>query len=156
MRMGRVLALVAAGLAFCIAVLVVAVYVSRDEDNLQSDILVSENFGKAVTTSQDPVDGTHGVVRLADVAPFAWDHVLLVAPRTPRAEISRRLGREWTGIDTIDGGDLLIFLRDGKVVRFADYRGNGRFAGFERPFAELPRSRAVFVVRDLVIRPRRG
>jgi hypothetical protein len=153
--MGRVLGLVAAGLVLCIGVLLLAVYLSRDEDNLQSDILVSENFSKAVTTSQDPVDGTHGVVRLADVAPFAWDHVLLVAPRTPRSAITRRLGREWTGIDTIDGGDLLIFLRDGRVVRFADYRGNGRFAGFTTPFAELPRARAVFVVRDLVIRPRK-
>ena len=154
MRMGRVLALVAAGLALCIGVLLVAVYASRDEDNIQSDNIVSEGFTRAVTISQDPQNGRHGVVRLADVAPFAWDHVLLVAPRTPRAAISRRLGRPWTGIDTVDGGDLLIFLRDGEVARFADYRGNGRFAGFSRPFAELPRSRAVFVVRDLVIRPR--
>jgi hypothetical protein len=152
--MGRVLGLVAAGLALCIAVLVVVVVLTRDRARPQSDILVSENFTKAVTTSQDPENGTHGVVRLADVAPFDWDRVLLVAPRTPRAAISRRLGQNWTGIDTIDGGEALLFLRDGKVVRFADYRGNGRFAGFRRPFAELPRARAVFVVRDLVIRPR--
>jgi hypothetical protein len=153
--MGRVLGLVAAALALCIGGLLVAVYVSRDEDNIQSDILVSENFTKAVTTSQDPELGTHGVVRLTDVAPFAWDRVLLVAPGTPRDAISRRLGREWTGIDTIDGGEELIFLRDGEVVRLADYRGNGRFAGFRQPLAELPRARAVFTVRDLVIRPRR-
>jgi hypothetical protein len=154
MRMGRVLALVAAGLAVCIAGLLVAVYVSRDEDNLQSDNLLSEALTRQVTISQDPENGLNGVVRLTDVAPFAWDHVLLVAPQTPRAAISRRLGRPWTGIDTIDGGEVLIFLRAGRVARFADYRGNGRFAGFPRPFAELPRSRAVFVVRDLVIRPK--
>jgi hypothetical protein len=151
--MGRVLGLVAAALVLCIGGLLVAVYVSRDEDNIQSDILVSENLTKAVTTTQDPENGTHGIVRLADVAPFAWDRVLLVAPGTPRGRISRRLGRPWTGIDTVDAGEELIFLRGGKVVRLADYRGNGRFAGFPRPFAELPRSRAVFVVRDLVIRP---
>jgi hypothetical protein len=155
MRMGRVLALVAGALAVCIAGLLVAVYVSRDEDNLQSDNLLSEAFTRQVTISQDPANGLGGVVRLADVAPFAWDRVLLVAPGTRRAAISRRLGRTWTGIDTIDGGEALIFLRGGGVVRFADYRGNGRFAGFPAPFAELPRSRAVFVVRDLVIRPRR-
>jgi hypothetical protein len=154
MRMGRVLALVAAGLALCIAVLIVAVVVTRDRSRPQSDILVSENLTKAVTTTQDPENGTHGVVRLADVAPFDWDRVLLIAPGTRRAAISRRLGRAWTGIDTVDGGEALIFLHDGKVVRFADYRGNGRFAGFPEPVAELPRSRAVFVVRDLVIRPR--
>ena len=115
--------------------------------------MAAYSLRKAVTTTQDPENGTHGIVRLADVAPFDWDRVLLVAPGTPRAEISRRLGVQWTGIDTIDGGEELLFLRDGKVVRFADYRGNGRFAGFPEPFAELPRSRAVFVVRDLVIRP---
>jgi hypothetical protein len=153
-RFGRVLALVAAGLALCFAVLIAAVVLTRDKARPQSDILVSENLTKAVTTTQDPENGTHGVVRLADVAPFDWDRVLLIAPGTSRAEISRRLGEQWTGIDTIDGGEVLIFLRDGKVVRFADYRGNGRFAGFPRPFAELPRSRAVFVVRDLVIRLR--
>jgi hypothetical protein len=152
--MGRVLGLVAAGLALCFAVLVLVVVLTRDPNRPQSDILVSENLTKAVTTTQDPENGTHGIVRLADVAPFDWDRVLLVAPGTPRAEISRRLGVQWTGIDTIDGGEELLFLRDGKVVRFADYRGNGRFAGFPEPFAELPRSRAVFVVRDLVIRPK--
>jgi len=152
--MGRVLALVAAGLAVCIGGLLVAVYLSRDEDNLQSDNLLSEAFTRQVTISQDPENGLHGIVRLTDVAPFAWDRVLLVAPGTSRGAISRRLGRPWTGIDTIDGGDLLIFRRGGHVARFADYRGNGRFAGVPVPFAELPRSRAVFVVRDLVIRPR--
>jgi hypothetical protein len=153
--MGRVLALVAAGLAVCIGALLVAVYVSRDEDNVQSDNLLSEAFTRQVTISQDPANGRHGVVRLSDVAPFAWDRVLLVAPGTRRGAIARRLGRPWTGIDTIDGGEELIFLRDGKVVRLADYRGNGRFAGLPLPIAELPRSRAVFVVRDLVIRPKR-
>jgi hypothetical protein len=152
--MGRVLALVAAGLAVCIGVLLIAVYVSRDEDNLQSDNLLSEAFTRQVTIVQDPENGFNGVVRLGDLTAFAWDRVLLVAPGTPRAAISRRLGRPWTGIDTVDGGDLLVFLRAGRVVRFADYRGNGRFAGLPVPFAELPRSRAVFVVRDLVIRPK--
>jgi hypothetical protein len=153
MRMGRVLALVAAALALCIGGLLVAVYVSRDEDNVQSDNLLSEALTRQVTISQDPENGLHGVVRLSDLAPFAWDHVLLVAPGTPRGAISRRLGRPWTGIDTIDGGEELIFLRAGQVVRLADYRGNGRFAGFPLPVAELPRARAVLVVRDLVIRP---
>jgi hypothetical protein len=40
-------------------------------------------------------------------------------------------------------------------VRFADYRGEGRFAGISRPFAELARDRAVFTIRGLVIRPSR-
>ena len=151
--MGRVLALVAAGLAVCIAGLLLAVYLGRDEDNLQADNLLAERFTRAVAQAENPDEGTDGVVDLRSLAPFAWDRVLLVDPGTSRAAISRRLGREWTGIDTVDGGDLLIFLDGAKVARFADYRGNGRFAGFPRPFAQLPRARAVFRVHALVIRP---
>ena len=149
MRMGRVLALVAGALVFFIAALGLAVYFTRDEDNLQADNLLAENFTKAVTLAPQNDDR----VVLPDLARFEWDRVLIVQPGTPRAAITKRLGREWTGIDTVDGGDLLLFLRDGEVVRFADYRGSNTFAGLERPFAELPRERATFEVRDRVIRP---
>jgi hypothetical protein len=134
MRMGRVLAVVAGALVFFIAALDLAVYFTRDEDNLQADNLLAENFTKAIALA--PENG--GSVALPDVARFEWDRVLIVQPGTPREEISARLGYEWTGIDTVDGGDLLIFLRGGEVVRFADYRGRGSFTGFSRPFAELP------------------
>src|SRR3954447_25554018 len=135
MRFGRIFALVAGGLALCIALLLLAVFVTRDEDNIQADNLLAERFTKAVALAPE---NDAGRVDLREVAPFDWDRVLLVQAGTPRAEISRRLGREWTGIDTVDGGDLLIFLKDGEVVRFADYRGNLQFQGFERPFDELP------------------
>jgi hypothetical protein len=148
--MGRVLAIVAAALAVCIAGLLLAVYVSRDEDNIQADNLLAENFTKAVRLAQPNGED----VDLRRLAPFDWDRVLLVDAGTPRAAISRRLGREWTGIDTVDGGDLLIFLEGSRVARFTDYRGNGRFAGFSRPFAAIPRDRAVFTVRSMVIRPK--
>jgi hypothetical protein len=144
MRMGRVLGLVAGGLALCIALLVLAVFVTRDENNIQADNLLAERFTRAVTLAGQG----DGRVDLRSVAPFEWDRVVLVAAGTPRAAISRRLGQEWTGIDTVDGGDLLIFLRGGDVARFADYRGGGRFEGFSRPFAELPR---VLHVRGLSI-----
>ena len=97
------------------------VFFTRDEDNFQADNILAENFTLAV--NQAALEG--GTVQLREVASFPWDRVLLVQPETPREEISERLGFEWTGIDTVDGGDLLIFLRDGKVVRFADYRGTG-------------------------------
>ena len=147
--MGRVLTLVAGALVFFIAALGLAVYFTRDEDNLQADNLLAENFTKAVTLAPQNDDR----VVLPDLARFEWDRVLLVQPGTPRAEISRRLGREWTGIDTVDGGDLLLFLKDGEVVRFADYRGSNTFAGFDRPFDEIAREDATFTVRDRVIRP---
>jgi hypothetical protein len=149
MRMGRVLGVVAALLVFFIAGLGLAVYFTRDEDNLQADNLLAESFTKAVTQAPQH-DGT---VDLRELARFDWDRVLLVHPGTPRDAISRRLGRQWTGIDTVDGGDVLIFLRGADVVRFADYRGSNSFEGFQRPFAEIPRARAVFTVRDRVVRP---
>jgi hypothetical protein len=149
MRMGRVLGLVAAALVFFIAALGLAVYVTRDEDNLQADNLLAENFTKEVALAPQ----NDGKVDLREIARFDWDRVLLVQPGTPRDAISDRLGREWTGIDTVDGGDLLLFLRGADVVRFADYRGSNTFAGFERPFAEIPREQAVFSVRDRVVRP---
>ena len=92
---------------------------------------------------------------LREVATFPWQRVLVVQPGTSRAQISERLGSEWTGIDTVDGGDLFLFLDGGgDVVRFADYRGSNSFAGFERPFDEFEREAAVFTVRDRVVSPR--
>jgi hypothetical protein len=147
--MGWVLGLVAGALVFFIAALGLAVFLTRDEDNLQSDNLLAENFTKAVALAPQG----DGKVVLPELARFDWDRVLLVQPGTPRAAISKRLGQEWTGIDTVDGGDLLIFLDGDDVVRFTDYRGSNTFEGFERPFAEIPREDAVFSVRDRVVRP---
>src|SRR6478735_7533701 len=149
MRMGRVLAVVAGALVFFIAALGLAVYFTRDEDNLQADNLLAENFTKAVTLAPQ----NDGTVALPELARFEWDRVLVVQPGTSRAAISERLGHEWTGIDTVDGGDLFLFIKDAKVVRFADYRGSNTFAGFDRPFDEFAREDATFSVRDRVVRP---
>ena len=54
MRMGRVLALVAAGLVLFIGGLGLAVYFTRDEDNIEVDNILSENFSKAVAQAQNP------------------------------------------------------------------------------------------------------
>jgi hypothetical protein len=145
--MGRGIALVGGGLVFFLLVLAGLVYFTRDEDNFQSDNILSENFTLAV--NQAAQEGAP--LYLRDVADFPWDRVVLVQPGTPREAISEHLGFEWTGIDTVDGGDLLIFLRNDEVQRFADYRGNGRFEGFERPFDELPDELTVDAGR--VIRP---
>jgi hypothetical protein len=111
--------------------------------------VLSENFTRAVALSE----GKDANVDLRRLAPFDWDRVLIVEPGTSRAAISRRLGYEWTGTLGFETGDKLILLKGRKVERFFDYRGNGRFAGVDRPFAELPRAKAVFRVRDLVITP---
>jgi hypothetical protein len=79
--------------------------------------------------------------------------VLLVGRDVPREAISDALGSEWKGDVNFGYGELLIFLNGGRVTRFADYRGEGRFVGFERPIERLGRERARFRVRGLVISP---
>jgi hypothetical protein len=148
--MARALIAVGAALALGIGILVLAIVLTRDEGGIAIDNLLSERFTRAVALSQgrdDPVD-------LRVLAPFAWDRVLIVEPGTPRDAISRRLGREWTGEPGFEAGELLILVDRGRVARFFDYRGEGRFAGVPQPIAELPREDAVFVVSDLVITPR--
>ena len=132
--MGRGIALVGGGLLFFLLLLARLVYFTRDEDNFQADNILAETF--TLSVNQAAEEG--GNVDLRVIASFPWDRVVLVQPGTPRDAISEHLGFEWTGIDTVDGGDLLIFLRDNKVVRFADYRGTGTFEGFDRPFDDLP------------------
>jgi hypothetical protein len=148
--MGRVLGLVAAALVLAIGGLVLAVYLTRDEDNIQVDNILSENISKAIALAENPDEGTHGVVDLRRLAPFGWDSVLAVSPGASRDEISRRLGHKWTGIVGVDAGELLIFRRGPDVARFANYRGTGRFAGFE-PLQEIPRDRARLRVRSLTV-----
>ena len=91
--MGRIFGLVVGALVVCLAGLLLAVYLGRDEDNIQADNLLAENFTKAVATAHDDTDGK---VDLRDVARFDWDRVLLVAAGTSRDQISAKLGREWT------------------------------------------------------------
>ena len=149
--MARALTAVGAALVLLMGGLGLAVYLTRDEDNIQVSNVLSEDFTRAVALSE----ASRAPVDLRELTPDDWDAVLIVAPRTPRAAISERLGREWTGEVGIETGELLIQLRDGEVVRFFDYRGEGRFAGIDTPFHELPRDEAVFRVRDLVITPLR-
>jgi hypothetical protein len=147
---GKALTAVGIALALLIGGLALAVYLTRDEDNIQVDNILSENLTKAIQLAESD---TGGRVVVAQVARFDWDEMLLVGRDTTRAQISGRLGRPWTGVIGFRTGELFLFLRGGKVVRFADYRGEGRFAGFSRPFDALPRARAVLRVRGLVVRP---
>jgi hypothetical protein len=146
----RALIAVGAALALLIAALGGAVFVTRDEDNVAVDNLLAERLTRAIALAEAERGGR---VDLAELAPFAWDEVLIVARGTSREAISDRLGYEWTGELGFQTGELLIFLQEGRVARFADYRGEGRFEGFDVPFDSLRRERAVLEVRDLVISP---
>ena len=149
--MARALIAVGAALALFVLGLGLAVYLTRDEDNIQVDNLLAERFTRDIALSE--ADGRD--VDLRELAPFEWESVLIVARDAPREAISRRLGYEWTGTLGFQTGELLIMLdQRGRVARFFDYRGEGRFAGIDTPFAQLPRDSAVFRVRSLVITPK--
>ena len=135
-------------LVVCFAILGVVVYVTRTEDRIAVDNLLAEDLSRAIGTAQED-DGT---VELAQVARFAWREVLLVEAGTSREAISEELGYEWKGDLNYGVVPILIFLAaDGQVERFADYRGEGVFEGFETPFDRLPREASTLRVRNLVI-----
>jgi hypothetical protein len=147
--MARALTAVGAALVLALLVLGLVVYVNRDENGIAVDNLLSEDITRAVGTAED----RGADVDLGRMAKFEWDELVIADRHATRAQLTRELGFAWEGKLEFRTGDLLIFLRKGELARFADYRGEGRFAGIERPFARFDRGDAVFRVRGLIIRP---
>jgi hypothetical protein len=147
--MGRALVAVGALLAIAFAVLAVAVFATREEDRIAVDDVLALELTRAI--------GERDEVDLRALADFAWDRVLLVAPGTPRAAVSRALGTEFNGdLPFGSTGPLLVFADGDALARFADYRGRATFDGFELPVDVLPREDAVLRVRDGVVSPKRA
>ena len=145
--MTRALVAVGAVLVLCIAGLVAAaVLLSPEKGTVAVDNLLAEDFSRVVARG-----GELRMDRFAD--DFAWDRLLIVERGADRADVSAKVGSEFTGEVNFQTGDLVVFLDGKRVARFLDYRGEGRFEGFERPVAEVAREDAVFDVRGLVIRP---
>ena len=150
--MARALTAVGVALALALLVLGLVVYLNRDEDAIAVDNLLAESITREFGTAEQRGAGT---VDLADVTDFEWDEILIAARDATDAEIADALGGAWKGGLEFRNGELLIFVRDGHVARFADYRGEGRFEGLPKPVARLARDDAQFSVRSLVIRPLR-
>lgn len=146
--MGRALTAVGLLLVLCLTVLGLAVYLTRSEDRIAVDNLLAENLSRAIGTAQTD---TGGEVELARIARFPWQEVILVEAGTARAAISQELGYEWKGDLNFGVVPILIFMDNGRVERFADYRGEGEFVGFEAPFDRLSRSASTLRVRNLRI-----
>ncbi len=145
--MARALGAVGALHAVALAVLLVVVFATREEDRVAVDDLLSLELTRAIGVS----DGS--TVDLRRLARGDWDRVLVVAPETPRDSISDALGSEFNGdLPFGSSGELLVFAAGDSLVRFADYRGRATFAGFETPVDELARDEAVLRV-DGVVRP---
>ena len=149
--MGRALLAVGTLLVLCIAGLIVAVVLTRGEETYAVDNLLAEELSRQVATAEE----NRRRVDIAAITDFEWDTLLIAAEGTPRDRLEQELGYEFSGElnYNVESGELFVFLRDGELVRFADYRGRGRFEGIEKPVARLTREEAVFEVRDLVARP---
>jgi hypothetical protein len=147
--MARALTAVGAALVLALLVLGLVVYVNRDESGIAVDNLLAEDITRAIGTAED----RGADVDLGRIAKFEWDELVIAERDATRAQLTRELGFPWEGDLEFRTGDILIFLRKGRLARFADYRGEGRFEGIERPFAHFDRADAVFRVRALVIRP---
>lgn len=152
--MGKALIAVGGLLALCFAILGVAVYVTRDEDRVAVDQVLAEEISRQFALA----DGKPDPVELAVVTDFEWDELVVVAEDTPREDVDAELGFEFKGDLAYDAEsqELLIFVRDGRLARFADYRGRLRFAGIDRPFARFTPRDAVFAVRGGTVRPAAG
>ena len=148
--MGRALTAVGVALTLCIGGLGLAVYLTRTEDRIAVDNLLAEDISRAIATAEEERNGR---VDLTQVARFDWEEVVIVAADTPDGAISAELGYEWKGDVNFGFSELFIFLVNGQVVRFADYRGEGVFEGFDEPFDRIPRQRPVLRVRNLTITP---
>jgi hypothetical protein len=150
MAMARALFAVGALLAVLILGLGLVAWLGRPDETLVVDNMLSENLTRDVATA----DREGSNLELASTTDFPWDKVLIVERGTPREEISRKLGTEWKGDVGYDAGDLFLFIDDGQVQKFANYRGQARFEGLTRPFAEFTPATAVFAVNDQVVEPR--
>jgi hypothetical protein len=149
--MGKALIAVGTFLAICFAIFGGVVYLNRDEDTYAVDSALSERLSKAVAEAgQNRED-----VDLRVLAGFDFDRVLIFPPDTPRADVSEALGFEFKGElrYTAESSEFFVFTNNGRFVRFADYRGRGRFEGLDEPFTELGAADAVFSVRGGVARP---
>jgi hypothetical protein len=146
--MGKALLAVGGFLACCFLVFGGVVYLTRKEDRIAVDAQLAEAISKGFVEAEqkgEPLD-------LRTLTPFDWDRVLIYQPDTPRAEISKQLGFDFKGHlpYTAESSEVFVFTNRGSFVRFADYRGRGRFVGLDRPFTSLTADDAVFNVRDAV------
>lgn len=104
--------------------------------------------------------GAGTVVRMATLTGFAWDRLHIFDPYTMRDRIEAELGFAWpeadrTGIDSSDGMALLVFVKDGAVVRYvaqrrwADFAGQHRRGGYapaDAAFRVTPRGDGAFLM----------
>ena len=151
--MGKALIAVGGLLVLCFAILGAAVFLTREEDRVAVDQILAEELSRQIALADQAPDP----VEFDVVTEFAWDELVIVARGTAREDIDAELGFEFKGDLPYDAEsqELFIFVRDGELAKFADYRGRLTFDGIDRPFARFAPREAVFDVAGGTIRPAR-
>jgi hypothetical protein len=82
-----------------------------------------EELGKAILADAQQGNGDFIMIDVPRVTQFTWDRVAIFAPYTPADKVREELGSAWPEAGRIEKKDdfaLLVFLDQGKVVRFVD------------------------------------
>ena len=106
---------------------------------------VSRRIAESVASNDSrPID-------FAQITDFDWDRVYCFDCYTGQREIEKRLGFPWPGlggsaIESSDGVTLIVFVKNGRVVRsFDQSRREGDFGKIDNPHG-LTRAEARFVL----------
>ena len=98
--------------------------------NSDGDQELSRAFGAMASKENETV------VKMADATTFPWERLHIFGPYTTAETVEKELGFSWWRSDAIEMYDhfgLLVFVREGKVVRFVIHsRGNGDLAECHR------------------------
>jgi len=68
-------------------------------------------------------DQENEVIKVKSLADFKWDKAYLFEPYTPEEHIEKQLGVEFEDPSNISSRDdiyLMVFLKEGKVVQYAE------------------------------------
>jgi hypothetical protein len=99
-----------------------------------------EELGRTISAAaqgQESGSGGEGtVVDVPRLAPFDWDRFFVFAPYAPAEKVRQELGSAWPEAGRIEKRDdvvLMVFVNQGRVVRFVDLpRSGADFAGAAR------------------------
>lgn len=116
------------GIALCLSLTIGICSCSYSSNDLLT------KFRNAALKSKN---GDHSAVFISLSTDFEWDTLFVFGPYTPVQDIHAQLGYNWveaegTGIQSSETFYLLVFMKDGKVIKHCKWsRLNGDFKGLE-------------------------
>ncbi|SMO60468.1 hypothetical protein [Melghirimyces algeriensis] len=120
---------------FSLCFILVACGNSLTQPSLESDL---EDAVLKLEKSKGGGQG-NGILRMNYVTRFSWDQLFIFGPGTSLDKMEQALGFEWPdgealAADLKEGEDLLVFVKEDKVVRYVHFKGT------QGDFAEWPKS----------------